>query len=66
MKLPYFSKILVKYYRISWLWFVDSADRTPEAFELHGSQWLMVANAKDDDPANIRPFDAVTLSLADL
>jgi len=26
------------------------------------AQWLMLANAKDDDPESIRPFDAITFS----
>ena len=48
------------------LWLVDPADRTLEAFELHDGQWLLIASAKDDDPVSIRPFDAITFSLADL
>ena len=48
------------------LWLVDPADRTLEAFELRGGQWVLIASAKDDDPVSIRPFDAVTFSLGDL
>ena len=48
------------------LWLVDPTDRTLEAFELHEGQWLLIASAKDDDPVSIRPFDAITFSLADL
>ena len=48
------------------LWLVDPADRTLDAFELHEGQWLLIASAKDDDPVNIRPFDAITFSLGDL
>ena len=51
---------------VSYLWLVDPTDRTLEAFELHDSKWLLIASAKDDDPVNIRPFDAITFSLADL
>ena len=51
---------------VSWLWLVDPADRTLEAFELQDGQWLLIASAKDDEPVSIRPFDAVTFSLADL
>ena len=36
------------------------------ALELHDGQWLLIASAKDDEPVNIRPFDAVTFSLGDL
>ena len=48
------------------LWLVDPADRTLDAFELHDGQWLLIASAKDDDPVNIHPFDAITFSLGDL
>ena len=48
------------------LWFVDPIDRTFEAFELHEGRWVLIASAKDDDPVSVRPFDAVTFSLADL
>ena len=51
---------------VGYLWLVDPADRTLEAFELHAGQWLLIANAKDDDPVSIRPFDAITFSLGDL
>ena len=48
------------------LWLVDPVDRTLEAFELHNGQWLLLASAKDDEPVSIRPFDAITFSLANL
>ena len=48
------------------LWLVDPTDRALEAFELHEGQWLQIANAKDDEPVNIRPFDAITFSLGNL
>ena len=51
---------------VGYLWLIDPADRTLEAFELHEGQWLLIASAKDDDPVSIRPFDAITFSLADL
>ena len=51
---------------IGHLWLIDPTDRSLEAFELHEGQWLLIANAKDDDPVSIRPFDAVTFSLGDL
>ena len=41
-------------------------DASLEAFELHEGQWLLIASAKDDDPVSIRPFDAITCSLADI
>ena len=48
------------------MWVVDPADRTLEAFELREGQWVLIATAKDDDPVQIRPFEAVTFSLGDL
>ena len=48
------------------LWLIDPTDRTLEAFELHGGQWVPIASAKDDDPVRIPPFDAITFSLGDL
>ena len=48
------------------LWLVEPADRTLEAFELREGQWVLIANAKDDEPVSISPFDAITFSLADL
>ena len=48
------------------MWVVDPADRTLEAFELHEGQWALIATAKDGDPVQIRPFEAVTFSLGDL
>ena len=51
---------------VPYLWLVDPADRTLEAFELHDGQWLLIASAKDDEPVSIRPFDAIAFSLGDL
>ena len=51
---------------VAYLWLVEPADRTLEAFELHDGQWLLIASAKDDDPVSIRLFDAITFSLGDL
>ena len=48
------------------LWLVDPVDRTLEAFELRDGEWVLIANAKDDDPISIRPFEAVTFGLGGL
>ena len=37
---------------VPYLWLVDPADRTLEAFELHDGQWLLIASAKDDEPVS--------------
>ena len=46
------------------LWLVDLAARTLKAFELREGEWARIANAKNDDQVSIRPFDAITFSLA--
>ena len=51
---------------VPYLWLVDPADRTLEAFELRDGEWVLIATAKDDDPVSVRPFDAITFSLGDL
>ena len=48
------------------LWLVEPVDRTLEAFELRGGQWLLIASVKDGEPVSARPFDAITFSLGDL
>ena len=45
---------------------MERAHQYLEAFELHRGQWLPIATAKDDDSVSIRPFDAISFSLADL
>ena len=47
-------------------WLVDLVDRTLKAFELHEGRWLLIASAKDENPAGIRPFDTIILRLGDL
>ena len=51
---------------VAYLWLMDPADRTLEAFELRDGQWVLIACAKDDEPVSVRPFDAITFSLGDL
>ena len=60
-KRPIYARKGVKY-----LWLVDPADRTLEAFELRDGAWVLIACAKDSEPVSIRPFDAITFSLGDL
>ena len=48
------------------LWLVDPIDRTLQAHDLLGGEWVLIATAKDNDPVSIRPFDAITFSLGDL
>ena len=51
---------------VAHLWLIEPADRTLEVFELRDGQWVLIACAKDDEPVNVRPFDAITFSLGDL
>ena len=51
---------------VAYLWLVEPADRTLEAFELRDGEWVLIACAKDDEPVSVRPFDAITFSLGDL
>ena len=51
---------------VAYLWLVDPADRTLEAFELRDGEWVLIACAKDSEPVSVRPFDAITFSLGDL
>ena len=51
---------------VAHLWLVDPVDHTLEAFELRAGEWVLSATAKDDDPVQVRPFEAITFSLGDL
>ena len=51
---------------VAWRWLVEPTDRTLEAFELRDGEWALIGGAKDDEPVNITPFDAITFSLGDL
>ena len=51
---------------VSHLWLVDPIAKGLEAFELRDGEWVLIATLKDDDPVSVRPFDAITFSLADL
>ena len=48
------------------LWLVDRVDRTLAAFELREGEWVLIATARDGDPVQIRPFEAITFGLGDL
>ena len=51
---------------VAHLWLVDPVDRALEAFELRDGEWVLIATAEDDDPVQVRPFEAVSFSLGDL
>jgi Uma2 family endonuclease len=48
------------------LWFLDPRDQLLEAFVLTGRQWLLAGSWTGADIANAPPFEAVSISLADL
>ncbi len=48
---------------VGFVWLLDPAARTIEAFRLHESRWLLLGTFSGDAPARIEPFDAVELDL---
>jgi Uma2 family endonuclease len=48
---------------VSHLWLLDPIARFIEVFRLTGGQWVRVGVWTGDDPAQIEPFDAVTMDL---
>ena len=61
VKLPIYAR-----YGVAYVWLVDPAAQTLEAFELRDGRWLLIAVLKDDDQVAVPPFDAVEFSLVDL
>jgi Uma2 family endonuclease len=61
VKLPIYAR-----YGVAYVWLVDPAAQTLEAFELRDGCWLLIAVLKDDDKVAVPPFDAVEFSLVDL
>ena len=51
---------------VGWLWFVDPAARTLEAFALRDGTWVLVAAFHDDAEIRVAPFDAVGFALGAL
>jgi Uma2 family endonuclease len=49
---------------VSYLWLVDPAAKTLEAFRIEGDSYLLIATHEDDDRVRVAPFDAVELELA--
>ena len=48
------------------LWLVDVDDRTLQALELCGDDWVPIARVKDEEAVSIAPFEATALRLGDL
>ena len=51
---------------ISYLWLVDPDARSLEAFQLYGSEWILIDALFDDALVSLPPFDAITFNLGDL
>ncbi|SEA98924.1 Uma2 family endonuclease, partial [Rubrimonas cliftonensis] len=51
---------------VAWLWFVDPAARTLEAFALKEDAWVLIAALHDDAEVRVAPFDAVGFALGAL
>ena len=60
-KMPLYAE-----YGVSFLWLIDPALRTLEAFVLRDGRWLLEHVYQEDDEVRAVPFDAITFPLADL
>ena len=49
---------------VAWLWFVDPAERTLEAFALRDGLWTLIAALRDDEAVSVAPFDAIAFPLS--
>ena len=49
---------------VAWLWLVDPAAETLEAFELRGERWLLVGTWTGDTTVRVPPFEAAEIVLA--
>jgi Uma2 family endonuclease len=52
--------------RVPYIWFVDPAARTLEAFALREGVWVLLAALRDSTDVRVAPFDAVMFDLAAL
>ncbi len=50
--------------RVTYLWLVDPAAKTLEAYRMEGDSYLLIATHEDDDKVRVAPFDAVELELS--
>ena len=48
---------------VAYLWFVDPAARTLEAFALQGGEWSPAGVAREAEPVRLPPFEAVAFPL---
>ncbi|MFM8331632.1 MAG: Uma2 family endonuclease, partial [Candidatus Methylumidiphilus sp.] len=60
-KMPVYAR-----HGVAFLWLVDPIRRSLEAFALRDGLWTVIGLFKDGDIAEVAPFEAVALHLADL
>ena len=51
---------------VGYLWFVDPDEKSLEAFELRGSEWVLIDKLFDDATVSILPFEAISFSLDEM
>jgi len=61
IKMPLYAS-----HEVSWLWLIDPALRTLEAFALHGGRWTLDTTLRDSDTVALSPFEARPFQLSDL
>lgn len=57
-KLPIYAR-----HGVAHAWLIDPDQRTLEAYQLTGAQWLLIASHAEDEVVRVPPFDAVDLPL---
>ncbi len=61
IKMPLYAR-----YGVTFLWLVDPAARSLEAFTLKDQHWTVIGQFKDQEQVSVQPFTAISLALADL
>ena len=51
---------------VGFLWLVDPDARSLEAFELHGTEWVLIGKLFDDASVSLPPFEVISFKLGDL
>ena len=51
---------------VGYLWLVDPDARSLEAFQLRGTEWVMIDSLYDNAPVSSPPFEATSFDLGDL
>lgn len=51
---------------VAYLWLVDPDARSLEAFQLRGTEWVLMDAPFDDAPVSLPPFEAISFNLGDL